>query len=122
MICDDCEFEAKSRAGLAAHRRRRHADRLQVGPNGRAVEVTLSELARMGRLEKIDEARVQAVRSMAEALDQNPFNSQMWREYREALGGLTADDGNTDAVDALLDDLSSPVRDKAPGGTGVVRG
>jgi hypothetical protein len=115
MRCSDCPFEAKSRAGLAAHRRRRHPESLPGpgGPNVRAIVVTLGELRRMGRLEKVDEARVQALRSMAEALDQNPFNSQMWREYREALEGLTADDSSSDAVDDLLDELSSPVRDQA---------
>jgi hypothetical protein len=68
----------------------------------------------MGRLEKIDSARVQALRSMAEALDLNPFNSQMWREYREAIEVLTVDDSGGDSVDQLLDELSSPVRDAPP--------
>lgn len=65
----------------------------------------------MGRLEKVDAARVQALRSMAVALDLNPFNSQMWHEYWAAIGELTADDSGSDAVDRLLDDLSAPVRD-----------
>ncbi len=66
----------------------------------------------MGRLEKIDAARVQALRSMASALDQNPFNSQMWREYREAIEGLAAHDGDSGAVDDLINELSAPVRDQ----------
>jgi phage tail sheath protein FI len=116
MQCSECPFSAKSRAGLAAHKRRAHPESLAAtGPNATAIDVTLAELRRMGRLEKIDEARVQALRSMAVALDQNPFNSQMWREYREAIEGLTADDSNTDGVDALLDELSTPVRDASKG-------
>ena len=111
MRCTECDFEARSRAGLASHIRRRHVP--QTGANAKAIEVTLAELRRMGRLEQVDEARVQAVRSMAEALDLNPFNSQMWKEYREAIGGLTADDGDAGpSLDDLLDDLSTSVRDK----------
>jgi hypothetical protein len=83
-----------------------------VSDNASAIEETLAELKRMGRLEKVDAARIQAVRSMARALDQNPFNSQMWREYREAIGGLIADDSGSDSIDELLDELSGPVRDK----------
>ena len=111
--CPECGFEAKSAVGLANHRRRKHPG--VAGPNGRAIEVTLSELNRMGRLERVDEARVQAVRSMAEALDLNPFNSQMWKEYREAIGGLVVDDSGSDSISELLDDLSSSVRDQAKG-------
>ena len=86
--------------------------RRTVKTNVAAIEVTLAELERMGRLEDIDAARVQALRSMAVALDKNPFNSQMWREYREAIEGLTADDGNGDSsIDDLLDELSTSVRD-----------
>lgn len=107
---------AKTQAGLAAHARRMHS-RSATGPNAHAIAITLSELRRIGRLEKIDEARIQALKSMAEALDQNPFNSQMWREYREAIGGLTADDSNagSSVVDDLLDELSAPVRDPKKG-------
>lgn len=115
MDCPDCAFVAKSRSGLAAHRRRAHVDAsAPAGANALAIGTTLAELRRMGRLEKINAAQVQALRSMAEALDQNPFNSQMWKEYREAIGGLTAsDDSGSSAVDDLLNELSTPVRDQA---------
>ena len=36
---------------------------------------------------------------IAEALDLYPFNSQMWREYREAIGGLSPHDGGSDRFD-----------------------
>lgn len=113
MKCPNCPFDAKNGAGLSAHRRRAHPSTGDLGANGKAIDVTLSELRRMGRLEKVDQARVQALRSMAAALDANPFNSQMWREYREAIEGLTRHDGDSSAVDELLDELSSSVRDKA---------
>lgn len=81
--------------------------------NAEAIEVTLGVLAGLGRIEDVDAARVQALRSMAAALDAKPFNSQMWREYREALGGLTAD-ADDGSLDALFAELSSPVRDSPP--------
>jgi hypothetical protein len=112
--CPGCSFVARSNAGLAAHRRKRHPETIEAdGPNATAMDTTLAELRRMGRLERVDAARVQALRSMANALDQNPFNSQMWREYRDAIEGLTADDGDSDSIDGLLDELSAPVRDEA---------
>jgi hypothetical protein len=86
-----------------------------------AIAETLAELKRLGRVEKIDAAAVQALRSMAAALDQNPFNSQMWREYREAIEVLTADDSDPGSIDDLLDELSAPVRDTPKTGTGDVR-
>lgn len=114
MRCDRCFYIAKSKAGLASHRRWKHGEaaperKEAAGPNATACEQTLAELDRMGRLERVDAARVQAVRSMAAALDAKPFNAQMWREYREALGALTVDDGDS-GVDDLLDQLSAPVR------------
>lgn len=112
MDCPECDYVARTKAALAIHKRQEHPR--PAGPNARAVEVTLTEMQRMGRLEKVDEARVQALRSIAEAVDLNPFNSQMWREYREAIGALIVDDRNTgSSIDDLLDELSAPVRDPA---------
>ena len=81
-----------------------------MSTNREAVDKTLAELERVGRLEAIDAARIQAVRSIADALDDRPYNSQMWREYRETLKELLTDDGAGD-VDRLIAELSSPVRD-----------
>jgi len=83
-----------------------------MGSNVEAMEQTLAALGSAGRIEDVDAARVQALRSMAEALDAKPFNSQMWREYREALEGLTANDSDDGALAELLAELSSPVLDK----------
>jgi hypothetical protein len=85
-----------------------------VGVNAEAIEVTLHALGEAGRLEDIDAARVQALRSIAEALDEKPWNSQMWREYRESLEGLTADDADDGELAAILAELSAPVRDTPP--------
>jgi hypothetical protein len=74
---------------------------------------TLRELRRMGRVETVDAAAVQAVRSMAFALDADPANAALWRQYREALKELTADDDRGSVVAALAE-LFPEVRDQAP--------
>jgi Spy/CpxP family protein refolding chaperone len=76
-------------------------------------EQTLKELRRLGRIEKIDAAAVQALRSMAFALDAEPQNAALWRQYREALRELTADDDNGSAAAALAS-LFAEVGDTPP--------
>jgi hypothetical protein len=80
--------------------------------NETAFEETLAELDRMGRLETVDKARVEAVRSMARQLDAKSSNSQMWHVYLEALERLTADDADDGAVADVLAQLFAPVRDE----------
>lgn len=99
MECADCEFVAKSGAGLSAHRRAKHPT---GGRNTDALTRTLSELERMGRLEPVDAARVQALRSMAVALDGDASNAALWRQYREALTELRADDDADDSFAQAL--------------------
>lgn len=72
-----------------------------MGNNASELGKTIASLRRMGRFEKVDAARLQAVRTMARALDSDPQNAALWRQYREALKELTADDSN-DSVDAAL--------------------
>lgn len=67
----------------------------------------------MGRLEKIDAAAVQMVRSQAHALDDDPGNAALWRQYREALRELTADD-DSGSVEEALAGLYAEVRDAPP--------
>jgi hypothetical protein len=74
--------------------------------------VTLAELERIGRLEPVDAARVQMVRSMADSLDQRPNNSQMWHEYRETVRGLIASGDDGGELDAALARLRAPVHDE----------
>jgi hypothetical protein len=77
--------------------------------NVEALAMTLGECRRMGRLELVDSARVQALESMAGSLDLDPSNAALWRQYREALGELTADDGSG-AVDDAIEGLFGQVR------------
>lgn len=107
--CPSCEFVARSGAGLAAHVRARHPQQ-ERGTNRAAIEVTLSELDRLGRLEKIDAARVQLLRSLADAVDADWTNAQLWKQYREAL----ADAGGED--DSDTDDLIKRLHGATPVG------
>lgn len=77
--------------------------------NVEALAVTLGELRRTGRVERIDAAHVQALESMAAVLDADPSNAALWRQYRDALGELTHD-GDGGSVDAELAELFGPVR------------
>jgi hypothetical protein len=72
---------------------------------------TLAELQRMGRLEAIDAARVQALKSMAQALDADPFSAPLWRVYGEALRELTADGDAGGSFEEAVAALSAEVRD-----------
>ena len=78
--------------------------------NAEAIEVTLGYLEEQGRIQEQDAALVQMLRSMAATLDVKPTNSQMWREYREAIRELLTDERDDDQIDKLLDQLRSPLR------------
>lgn len=75
------------------------------------MDATLAELKRSGRLGPLDGARVQALRSIADSLDVRPNNSQMWKEYREALEGLMARGDDSNESDAIIAKLRTPLRD-----------
>lgn len=77
-----------------------------MGDNAGELGKTLTELRRLGRVEKIDAAHVQMLRSMARALDGDPANAALWRQYREALKELTADDGAGSLDDELKELLA----------------
>lgn len=83
--------------------------------NVAALDETLAELRRMGRLEPVDEAMVEAARSIADELDDDPSNAQMWRQYRDTLDRLVADDSDGGGADELLAELSAEVRNTPKG-------
>lgn len=74
----------------------------------RAVQTTLDELERMGRLEPVDAGRVEALRQIAAVLDQSPKDARLWRELRDALREVTdADDRADDDLSAALASIGS---------------
>jgi len=67
----------------------------QIPANLPAALRTVAELRRLGRLEAVDAARVQALLGLAEAVDANPWSAPLWERYREALKVLRETDGPT---------------------------
>ena len=59
-----------------------------LGSNELAIEVLIESLYRLGRLEKVDSARVEIARLLARSVDSNPENANLWRQYREAEEAL----------------------------------
>lgn len=79
------------------------------GRNARAVATALKSLSeRMG-----DDlaAMAEACRSLADAVDENPTNAALWKEYRGALADLRAvtmvEDSSGDDLDSLIAALSA---------------
>jgi hypothetical protein len=88
-----------------------------AGLNLVALNETLSALDQLGRLEQVDSAVVQALRSMASALDFDPQNAALWGRYLSALDGLLGanDDADSDLAAALAEIRgSSEVGDSPP--------
>lgn len=83
--------------------------------NASALEKTLSAMANCGRIEDIDAAAVQALRSMAATLDDDPSKAALWREYLNALAEVRRADDDADAsLNGLLAEIGSaaPVGDE----------
>lgn len=89
------------------------AEQEQAGTNSAALDTTLLKLKDLGRLEEIDAARVQMLRTMASALDEEPTRAALWKEYRAALKELMADDSSSGLDDALAG-LFADVRNPPP--------
>lgn len=99
LSCDVCGREGfRQPAGLASHKRFKHPPEFSVaGLNTDALQRTLDALERSGRLEAVDAARVQTLRSLAQAVDDKPYDAPLWRQYREALSEVLDADGDADS-------------------------
>jgi hypothetical protein len=84
------------------------------GRNRLAAEATITALRAAGRLELIDSARIATLQTLADAVDADPVNASLWREYRAAESTLREvnDDGN-DELAEILGRLSTPMVDPA---------
>lgn len=84
--------------------------RAVVGVNRKAADATVRALTRLGRIEDCDAAAVAAVRALASAVDAEPGNASLWREYRAALdtlAGVGARDGGGDELDRVIEAIRS---------------
>jgi len=103
-LCTVCGFEAKTLTARLSHERHRHPAAVPaavVGPMVAAVERTVAELERMGRVEEVDAARVEVIRQLAVTVDQRPQDARLWRELRMAIAEVV------DADDRVDDDLAA---------------
>lgn len=96
--CPVCKEEFESGAGLAAHKRAKHSR--WKGPNRRAVDKFVRALDR-----EIDPATLQMVRAIADALDLDPFNAQMWRTYREIVKELMEERDASSETDDEIEEI-----------------
>jgi hypothetical protein len=88
------------------------------GRNRTAIEQTIEALRLAGRLEQVNTALIAICQTLADAVDQDPQNASLWREYRAAESALRAtDDQNDDEFSSLLASLSAEVGAEAQTGT-----
>lgn len=79
--------------------------RRRASSNAAGLEQTLKALEAAGRLTDVDLALVALARGLAVAVDAEPENAALWREYRAALVALSAagaDNIDDDARDFIL--------------------
>jgi hypothetical protein len=80
------------------------------GRNRKAIEETIKALHDVGRLERVNTALIAICQSLADAVDLDPDNASLWREYRAAESALRATDDQTqDEFTSLLASLSAEV-------------
>lgn len=85
--------------------------RRKAGSNAAGLERTLKALAEAGRLDDATEALVALARGLAEAVDADPSNAALWREYRvtvAALNELATDDDVDDDTAAFWLRIRTP--------------
>ncbi len=96
-----------------------------AGRNRRAVEVTIEALNGAefdGTVRVVDEATLELVRSLADQVDADPGNAQMWRQYSEALKGLVPENVSANPRDELMAELRATLVDSEKAGETVERG
>ena len=95
--CGLCGRLFETGAGLSSHHRSAH--KRHKGANRKAVDAVLSDLTTQP-----DAATVQTARSIADALDVDPTNAQMWRTYREVVADLVrGEDAGSEEEDEVAE-------------------
>jgi hypothetical protein len=82
--------------------------------NFEAAEATVQKLRDAGTLDDIEPAIVQAVLSLASAVDGSDVKADMWREYRAAIAALreAASGGSDDDTASFIVSVQTPRRGK----------
>lgn len=78
--------------------------------NVEAVAATLTAMREAGRLDATDSATVVVAESLARAVDDDPGNASLWREFRAALNdlrGVGASDADRDEISQIIEALRS---------------
>jgi predicted lipoprotein len=84
------------------------------GRNRTAVEEMLEAMRSAGLLENIDAARVTMLQTLADAVDMEPTNASLWREYRAAESSIRENTAHDqDDFQELLASLSAEVRNSS---------
>lgn len=95
----------------------------QTGPRRAALEETIEALRSAGRLADVDSARIDIARGLASAVDAQPDNPTLWREYRAAEKDLRQESTpNADPFDALLQSISAEMGNEKKQKTQNTRG
>lgn len=81
--------------------------------NSTATDLTIQTLLDAGRLAADEDAAIiQQAKSLARAVDTDPGNAALWREFRQALDTLrdvSADDGSAgDEIQLIISALRGP--------------
>ena len=66
------------------------------GSNRLAIDKVIAALDDLGRLDDVDAALVATAQSLADAVDGQPDNASLWREYRACLADLRGVGGEVD--------------------------
>lgn len=82
--------------------------KLTYGRNRTAAEETIAALEKGELVKSIDSARITALRALADAVDADPSNASLWREYRAAETALRgAHDNDGDEAAAFVRSVSA---------------
>lgn len=97
---------------------KKQPETIQRTTNLEAARKTVQAMRDLGRLEPIDESRVQAFLALAHAVDEceaeHRPNPNLWREYRSAEAQLRKEsEHHVDDFDKLLQALDSEVGNQA---------
>lgn len=81
-----------------------------LGRNRAAAEATIGALKEAGHLQPVDSARIATLQALADAVDADPDNASLWREYRATEASLREVHDETDPdLPDLVAGLSTPV-------------